>query len=37
MFRNFCINKVVWNKENHGSIYFKDTMQIEKLHTCVNE
>ena len=26
MFRNFCINKVIWNKGNHGSIYFEDTM-----------
>ena len=25
MFRNFCINKVIWSKGNHGSIYFKDT------------
>ena len=25
-FRNFCIIKIIWNKGNHGSIYFKDTM-----------
>ena len=31
IFRNFCIIKVIWNKINHGSIYFKGTMKSKNF------
>ena len=34
--RSFRIIKVIWNRGNHG-FTLKDTMQIDKLNTFVNE